>query len=66
MYFAILRNTNDTTLPPAVVRSETAKGIRYAMEDLSPQGWECVFLAEGEEIDRPVFFDEGKEFRYDN
>jgi hypothetical protein len=33
------------------------------MEDLEPQGWECVLLVEGDEIDRGTFF-EGEEIYF--
>ena len=61
MYHAVLRSRTDKTLPPAVIKSETADGIRNGMLNLEPQGWECVLLVKGEEIDRGTFFYYDKE-----
>ena len=64
MYHAVVRSKIDRTLPPAVIRAETADGIRHGMLDLEPQEWECVLLVEGEEIDREAFFTDKEEIRF--
>ena len=61
MYYAVVRSRTDQTLPPAVLKSETADGIRNGMSDLEPQGWECVLLVDGEEIAREAFFTDKEE-----
>lgn len=57
MFYAILRNTKKKELPPALISSETDSGLRLGILDHMKEGWECVFIVEGDRFDIDHFIE---------
>ena len=50
MYYAVLRNTQNKELPPALLTANEVSGLKKGISRYNKEGWEVVFAVQGERL----------------